>query len=649
LLSGIKATVFMNRYIIISFLFSLCLPATAQKDTLWKKNLKEITITADRVELYTLGNRIDKPDSFLQRLFKSSPISSLLDASSGLVIRSYGPGILATSSLRGGNAQQTAMTWNGLSINSPVNGLSDLNLVPSFLFDEVSALPGLAGSLQGSGAIGGGINLNNYALKKEGFSAELMQTFGSFGTYSGGLKLNYSKNKWSHTLKGFYSKTNNNYSFMNRAEAGNPKENLTNAEGENYSFLHQTSYQSQKAGNFKINYWGTFANRQIPPTLLMESSTANQLDNIQKTMLQWDKSLKKISLKFHSLFQNDYLRYTEKELDINSISKSIFITNDAELRFKSFKNSTSSIGVVHSFTKAKVANVLSTETTTLNKSERYQLAFWASHFHHFVKLKTSISASLRQELVDTKFLPLIPALGFKTHLHKNLDIYGQTSKVYRIPTLNDLNWIPGGNPELKPETGWANELSAEFNKINKRISFTTSITGYSRLITNWIQWQPVSSPIWSPVNIGKVNSHGLELRSTLQISITNKIYSKTGFNFDYTKSENIDTKHPNYRKQLLYIPYYKSSGFIAFGVKNTVLLIQGVWVGKRYTGSDNLDSIPHYGLLNLAFNHNFTLKKTNNNAFLRINNILNKSYEAIVWRPMPGINFEFGINASLNR
>lgn len=630
-------------------MFSLGLPATAQKDTLWEKNLKEITITADRLELYTLGNRIDKPDSFLQRLFKSSPISSLLDASSGLVIRSYGPGILATSSLRGGNAQQTAMTWNGLSINSPVNGLSDLNLVPSFLFDGVSVLPGLAGSLQGSGAIGGGINLNNYALKNEGFSAELMQTFGSFGTYTGGLKLNYSKNKWSHTVKGFYSKTTNNYSFMNRAEAGNPKDNLTNAEGENYSVLHQTSYQSQKAGNFKINYWGTFANRQIPPTLLMESSTANQLDNIQKTMLQWDKSLKKISLKFHSLFQNDYLKYTEKALDINSISKSIFITNDAELRLKSLKNSTSSIGVVHSFTKAKVANVLSTGTTTLNNSERYQLAFWASHFHHFVKLKTSISASLRQELVDTKFLPLIPALGFKTHLHKNLDIYGQTSKVYRIPTLNDLNWIPGGNPELKPESGWANELSAEFNKKNKRTYFTTSITGYSRLITNWIQWQPVSSQIWSPVNIGKVNSRGLELRSTLKISITNKIYSKAGLNFDYTKSENVDASNPNYHKQLLYIPYFKSSGFIAFGVKNTVLLMQGVWVGKRYTGSDNLDSIPHYGLLNLALNHNFTLKKTNNNAFLRVNNILNKSYEAIVWRPMPGINFEFGINSSLNR
>lgn len=639
----------MNRYISISFLSLLCLPAIAQKDTLWKKNLKEITITADRVELYTTGNRTDKPDSLLQRFFKSSPIGSILDASSGLVIRSYGPGILATSSLRGGNAQQTAMTWNGLSINSPVNGLSDLNLIPSFLFDGVSVFPGLAGSLQGSGAIGGGINLNNSALKKEGLSAELMQTVGSFKTYSGGLKLNYAKNKWSHSTKGFYSKTNNNYSFNNRAEVGNPKENLTNAQGVNYSVLHQTAYQSVKAGVFKINYWGTFANRQIPPTLLMESSTARQLDDIQKTMLQWDKSFKKASLKFHSLFQNDFLKYTEKELDINSISKSIFITNDAELRFKGFKNSTSSVGIVQSFTKAKVANVLTTGTTTLNQSNRNQVAIWASHFHQIVKLRTSISGSLRQEIVDTKFLPLIPSFGFKTHLHKNLDIYGQTSRVYRIPTLNDLNWIPGGNPQLKPESGWANELTTEFNKKNKRINFTTSLTGYSRLITNWIQWQPVSSQIWSPVNIGKVNSRGLELRSTLKISITSKLYCNTGFNFDYTKSENVDASNPNYKKQLLYIPYFKSSGFIAFGIKNTVLLLQGVWVGKRYTSSDNLDSIPHYGLLNLALNHNFTFKKTNSNVFLRVNNILNKSYEAIVWRPMPGVNFEFGINVSLNR
>ena len=639
----------MNRYIIISFLSLLCLPAIAQKDTLWKKNLKEITITADRIEVYTLGNRIDKPDSLLQRIFKSSPIGSLLDASSGLVIRNYGPGILATSSLRGGNAQQTAMTWNGLSINSPVNGLSDLNLVPSFLFDAVSVLPGLAGSLQGSGAIGGGINLNNSALKKEGFSTELMQTVGSFGTYTGGLKLNYAKNKWSHSTKGYYSKTNNNYPFNNRAESGNPKENLTNAQGVNYSALHQTSYQSQKAGVFKINYWGTFANRQIPPTLLMESSTARQFDNIQKTMLQWDKSFKKITLKFHSLFQNDYLKYTEKEMDINSISKSIFITNDAELRFKSFKNSTSSIGVVQSFTKAKVANVLNTGTTTLNESDRNQIAIWASHFHQILKLRTSISASLRLELVDTKFLPLIPSLGFKTHLHKSLDIYGQTSRVYRIPTLNDLNWVPGGNPQLKPESGWANELSMEFNQKNERIYLTTSLTGYSRLITNWIQWQPVSSQIWSPVNIGKVNSRGLELRSTLKISLTNKLFGKAGLNVDYTKSENMDASNPNYQKQLIYIPFLKSSSFIAFGIKNTIIMLQGVWVGKRYISSDNLDSIPHYGLLNLAINHYFNYKKTSSTTFIRINNIFNKGYEAIVWRPMPGINYEFGINVIINR
>ncbi len=634
----------MKRYLIIFFFSSLVLPVFAQKDSVWKKDLKEITIASERVQLYNIGSRTDKPDSLLHQFYKSSPIAALLEASSGLVIRSYGPGILATSSIRGGNSQQTALTWNGMSINSPVNGLTDLNLVPSYLFDGISVLPGLAGSLQGSGAISGGINLNNALLKQKGFSAEAMQTVGSFGMLSGGLKIYFTHNKWSHATKIFYSKTKNNYPFNNPAEVGNPKQNLTNAECKTFSVLHETGYQSSKAETFKISYWGNFAERQIPPTLFMQSTTAIQFDNIHKTMFQWDKAFKKFNLKFRSVLQKDYLRYNEAEMDINSISKSYFITNDAELRFKLFKNSGTSTGLVQTFAKARVANVLILETSNYNQSQRNQIAIWASHFHQFPSIRTRISGGIRQEMVDGKFLPFIPSVGFKTNLHNNWDVYGQTSRVYRIPTLNDLHWFPGGNPKLKPESGWAFELTTEFHKKTIRLDFTSSLTGFSRLINNWIQWQPLTVVIWSPVNIGNVNSRGLELRNTLKIRISKKFYCKTGFNFDYTISENRDSKNKNYLKQLIYIPYFKSSGFLILGYKNTVFMIQGIWVGKRYITSDNMDSIPGYTLLNLALNQNLKFEKTSCNVFLRVNNILDKRYEAIAWRPMPGINFEMGVS-----
>lgn len=639
----------MKRYLIITFFFYLALPVLAQTDSLWNKDLKEITVVAERAELYNTGGRTDKPDSLLQNVFKSSTLAGLLDASNGIVIRSYGPGILASSSLRGGNAQQTALTWNGMSINSPVNGLTDFNLVPSFLFDGMSVLPGLAGSLQGSGAISGGINLNTVPSKQKGFSLEWLQTMASFGTYTGGLKLFYTGNKWSHATKGFFSKTNNNYPFSNYAVAGNPKQNLTNAEGVNYAVLHETAYETPKAGKLKFSYWGTFANRQIPPTMVMESSNALQVDNIHKTMFQWDKAFKKMSVKFHSVLQNDYLKYAEPEIEINSVSKSYFITNDAEFRFKLIKNSTTSAGVVQSFAKAKVNNISTNDTSILNQSQRSQVAFWASHFQMFPKIRTQVSLGIREEIVDNKPLPIIPSLGFKTKLHKNLDIYGQANRVYRIPTLNDLHWFPGGNPELKPESGWGFELTTDFHKKNRKVDFTTSLTGYSRLITNWIQWQPVNSTLWSPVNIGKVNSLGLEFRSSFKLVISKKMYNKLGLTFDYTKSENADAGNPNFHKQLLYVPFYKSSGFIGFGFNKTLLLVSGVWVGKRFVSTDNLDSITAYGLLNMAINQTLTIKKASMNLFVRVNNILDNRYEAIVWRPMPGINYEFGVIVCLNR
>ncbi|MFM9944452.1 MAG: TonB-dependent receptor, partial [Bacteroidia bacterium] len=298
----------MNRYNIIYLFVFFALPVLGQNDSVCGGSLTGVTVTT-RIEIYNNGSRTDKPDSLLKPFFMSSSLASLLDASGGLVIRSYGPGVLASSSLRGGSAQQTTITWNGISINSPVHGQYDLNLVPSFLFDEALILPGIAGSLQGSGAISGSINLNNPQKKQKGFSAEVLQTMGSFETYNGGFKIYYLKNKWINTTKAFYSATQNNYPFNNRSEAGNPKENLTNARGKTLSVMHESGYQSKKSGNFKISYWGTFAERQIPPTLLMESSDAAQFDNIHKTMLQWDKQFKKLNFKFSSVVQKDYLKY----------------------------------------------------------------------------------------------------------------------------------------------------------------------------------------------------------------------------------------------------------------------------------------------------------------------------------------------------
>lgn len=609
------------------------LPVLAQTDSVLKKNLKEISIHAERSDLFNIGLNTDKPDSLLKHFANSQSIGSLIDISSGMVVRSYGPGSLASTSLRGGTAQQTSLNWNGLTINSPINGLNDLNLISNFLFSNVIVVPGLAGSMQGSSSIGGGINISDNLLIKKGLSGAVIQSVGSFGNIGSGIKLNFSQKNWKSSTSWIYNQGNNDFPFINRAEAGQPKQILQNTSGKTISVLHQSNWSTIKAGTFKIWYWGNAAKREIPASMLTHESVAFQEDQSHKGMFQWSYQLKNLGIKYRSLWQNDYLVYDDSASFIRSEATSNTFVNDAEVRINLTLNQVLSFGVIQTNSFAEATNYRS-------KVDRRQTAFWSTYYLSLPKLKSLLNFNIRQELLDEISLPLIPGIGFKTKLTKSFDIFGQVSRVYRVPTLNDLFWFPGGNIFLKSESGWAREMSVKYHVK----AFEVTLTGFSRLITDWILWQPVNAQIWSPINIGKVKSQGLEFRSNLTLKLNAKMVSKFGVQANYTESFNDDAKDENYNKQLIYVPYHKLSGTAGISYLKSSFLISGLYVGRRYSSSDNSEIMQSYALLNLAYSHAFTLKKTTGDFFFKANNVFNKMYEAIVWRPMPGFNMELGIN-----
>lgn len=641
LLSGIKANADMKKVLLISTSVLLSLLAKSQVDTLLHKSFDEITISASRQQIYTSGNRKDFADSLILSSFKNFQLSQILNFTGSLAVRSYGPGNLATATLRGGNSYQTSVSWDGFTINNPVNGMCDFNLIPSFLFENISIYPGIPSSIQGSGSISGGINISGDGVKKN--ETEFLQTYGSFSTINTGLKNTISSKNVSNSIKTFYSKSANDYPFKNIAEEGSPRQKLSNSLTLLFSIIDEISLTTKKSGNFKIAYWFTSAQRQIPPTMLMPLSKAFQNDVSHKTSLKWSKNIKKLNIRVNSIYQNDYLKYNDIDQNINSITHNETYINDAILSYKLNKNSISGIGFTSSSSTATVENITTTDTSLYNKSTRNQISLWASQFYKIEKLKTEFSLSFRQDVVENSFLPFIPSFGYKTFLNKNFSIFGQMGKVYRIPTLNDLYWNPGGNPNLKPESGFQFEQSLAFENIRKKLELSSTITGFSRVVNNWIQWQPVSSAIWSPMNIGKVYSRGVEFRNSLKIKIKNKTYCKTGLNLNLTKSENIYKNDKNEGKQLIYVPYFNSSVFTAFVISKTSLIIQATSIGERFTSNDNTENIEGFTIVNFSAKQTFESKKTTFDLFLRINNLIDKNYEEMAWRPMPGRNYETGI------
>src|SRR6187402_1862581 len=125
--------------------------SVAQSDTTY---LREVRVYGLPVTSHAVGAKIDQLDAG-----GLGNLSDKLSSDVPLYLKSYGNNQLSTISIRGTTASQTAVLWNGININSPTLGQSDLALLPLYLFDQLSVRYGGSSALYGSDAIGGSILL----------------------------------------------------------------------------------------------------------------------------------------------------------------------------------------------------------------------------------------------------------------------------------------------------------------------------------------------------------------------------------------------------------------------------------------------------------------------------------------------------------
>ncbi len=69
----------------------------------------------------------------------------------------------------------------------------------------------------------------------------------------------------------------------------------------------------------------------------------------------------------------------------------------------------------------------------------------------------------------------------------------------RFPTLNDMFWVPGGNPLLRAELGW--EVRASLNRKSAGAEL------YHGQLADAIVWMPVGT-IWTPRNVASISRWG---------------------------------------------------------------------------------------------------------------------------------------------
>ena len=616
-------------------------------------SLREIIIKDKKTTQIINTQTIDKQT---QLQYQTNSLNHLLALHTNVFVKNYGVGSLSTISIRGSSAAQTAVLWHGLNLNNAMTGLADFSILPVSFFDEIK----INYSSNTPNALAGHIELSN---DKPNFTKKNIFQIGSAyeslqnsAVYASGLHAN------SHVelgIKGFYQHARNQFTYFNREKE--TFEKLTHAESETKGVIADLYVKLCSRQTISLHYWTQESTREIPAALFENRSTKNEKNQSTKALLAYSIQLNNWSTKTTLGMVNDRLDYSDSLIALSTRSHAITLPLTETIQL--FPSSHQKITIQASAIYSKLIT---------DKHEDLQRAYLSVHYDIEPRWrKLFIQSFIQQEFTNVFTLPLIAGFNIKRKLYKEYYLNASISSNYRTPTLNELYFTPGGNINLKPETSRNLEGGIEQTVNKRQYSLKTRSTLFTRDVKNWIVWY--GGAILTPHNIQKVWSRGVEIDASFRyqlesvkpepalkkkkIKIVDKVQSSnrkqaTNLHFQllysYTLSTTKESAIANdysVGKQLPYVPRYQVK--MNMGLTKNLFEIYYVYAytGYRFVTTDESEYLLPYNTHNLFASYQLHLGKQHQLlTTFKVNNILNKSYESIVGRIMPGRNFSVGLN-----
>jgi vitamin B12 transporter len=637
-----------RNFILVVFLF-FCTRIFAQNIQQDSTVSNEVLIESNRYKLFSAGINKTTFDSSAIRENFSNNLTELLSSRSAVYIKDYSANSLATISFRGTSANHTQVTWNGFPINSAANGLVDFSTIPVSQMDRITLVHGGSGSLYGSAAIGGSVQLDNVPSWEKGSSLMLSNEAGSFDTWRPRGKIVTGNKIFQSSTNFYYNKSQNDYPFINTKIEGSPVTRLTNASLMQYGLMQSFHFKAGKSNSFSIGIWYQNSERHLPPMMFQTGgSKATQKDSSFRTYIKWTKKFANGTLLLRSAYFSEYLRYSPDPRS-NIDSKSLVNKSITETEYR------------HSFLNKKITGNLGAGITYAEGDFGYirsQLrgAIFGG-LKYISKTDLKIDLTLRKEFSPGYQPPLAPALGAEKKIKVGSHYFfikGNVSRNFRLPTLIERFWQPGGNPNLKPELGWSEEAGLRHIKSFRNESFMeTELTAFTSVINNWIQWSPLggNANIWLPFNLKKVWARGFEIKSNSTFYLKKLKLDLSG-SYAYTVSTNLqvysEDEKPTLGKQLIYVPYDNLNFSLRTEFRKYFISYNQVMTGFRYTSPENDEIVNGFTVGNMYAGK--TIKKGASEIYLqfKINNIWNTQYQSIAWFPMPGRSYYLTIQFQFN-
>ena len=643
--------------------------------------IREVPVWGRR-PMKSIGVQETRLDSLILKENIALSIADVLTFNSPIFVKQYGRATLSTVSFRGTGPSHTQVTWNGMRINNPMLGMTDFSMIPSYFIDDASLLHGTSSVNETGGGLGGLVRLSTAPADIRGFGLQYIQGIGMFRTFDEFLRLEWGDEHWQVSTRAVYQSSANDFKYRNRDKKENIYDDEMNIVGSYYPternksgafddvhVLQEVYYDTRRGDRFGLNAWYINSNRELP-LLTTDYADDKQFENRQRehtlrSVLSWDhyRSDWKVAAKagyIHTWMAYDYRKDPGSGI-MNSITRSRnkvdTFYGQADGEYTPNGNWFFTAGVsahqhlVESIDKDIILQQGGKDIVGYDKGRIELSASVSAKWRPTERL--GLSAVLREEMYGTKWAT-VPAFFADCQLSKrgNIVAKASVSRNHRFPTLNDLYFLPGGNPDLRSESGFSYEAGLSFAVGKENVySLSGSASWYDQHIDDWILWLSTPKGFFSPRNIKQVHAYGVEMQANLAVIPARDWKLTMNGTFSWSPSINegepISPADQSVGKQLPYEPEFSATVTERLTWRSWGLLYQFCYYSERYTMSSNditlSGRLTPYLMNNLSLDKAFALKWADLTLKGTVNNLFNEEYLSVTARPMPRMNVEIFI------
>lgn len=619
----------------------------------FKKNdtLREVTILTPRKDIWNESKQ--ELDSTILNRHSGFSVNKILELHSNVFVKNYGVSGLSTLSIRGSSAAQTGVYWHCVNINNALTGITDFSNLPISLFDKME----IAYGSSESNSISGGINLISTKPQFRNQQHASLSVYGdNIGKAAGSIYYHLGKGRLQNSTRLVAMLDENDFSFYNPDTQ--QKDTLRYAKQSQQALLNDLHILVGPKHTLSLHTWIQRNQRQIPAATFEPESKKNE--NIQnlRNVIQFEGRSNQLFSFISSLgLLYEKYQYTDSIISLTSNASVISVPFNTSFIFEPSHNHRIQADALYSL------NRMTSPQHEELISAGLRLVYAIQRIRH---IPLAIKTSALYERTNVFQTP--PALELSSIFspRKELDIVGSISSRYRMPTLNELYYNPGGNKNLKPETSKNAELGIRLKKSKKQLTLNGNFTAYRRLVDNWIVWY--GNSILTPHNIQEVSSRGFETEAHLSYRV-NKPKPDSGYDiylinespisqiptllyfttfYSYTLSTTAASAIPNdysIGKQLPYIPRYQLKLNAGYSSKRFDIQSIYTYTGYRFVTTDESQWLMPYHYVGVYGGYTYYHKSmpVKFQFQLRLNNLLNTQYQGIVGRMMPGRNIGFSL------